>query len=511
MPGKAARYERVSTSQQAEQGTSLETQAAHNLETCLQLGFDPDEVYHRVEDASGADRHRPGFLALQGWVEKREVAAVVIYDTDRLARDPLDVLTFIRLCKANLVQLHFSCGRSVETAEDECLEFLRGYFGLRERQKIMQRTIEGKLARAAQGYMPCGNPHGTYGYDKDPVTRKLVINEEEAIWVLQMHQWSADAVSPYAIANRLDALGVRTKTGCRWVARTVKAVLVNTTYKGESYYGKTRQQVVNGKRVTIAVPREEWILVPDYAPPIVPRALWEKVQENWSNARTRAEINLWDYFLTRHVFCVFCGRRMTGSTQKDQYGLYPYYGCSGTRSRNNPGGGCTASMIRADFLEPAVWDHVVAAVRDPSAVIADLRRNWETGTGELARLEAKLKREVENCRNQEKLLLRQYSREVIDEATLDELLDPVKALRSRHERDLHKIREQAEIANSLDDVDGRIRACFEDYAARLESISSEERRALLNRLNVRVVADKERALVTAELDPDLFTTEHTSA
>lgn len=511
MQPKAARYERVSTLPQAVNGTLLETQAAENLRQVDEIGHDPDEESHWSEDASAADMTRAGYLSLQRAVRNRLVASVVVYDPDRLARDPMDILLFIRLCKQYSVELYFSCGRSVKTAEDECIEFLRGYFGFREREKIRERTNMGKRHRATQGFMPCGNPHGTYGYDKDPLTRKLVINEEEAIWVLQIYLWRLDGLSPHAIMKRLQELGVLTKTGCVWAARTVKAVLVNTVYKGEAYYGKTRQQTVNGKRILNPVPQEDWILVPDCAAAIVPPAIWDRVQETWGDTVSPVDSKLWGYFLTKHLSCGFCGSSMSGSTQKDDYRLYPYYACSNTRTRNNQSGDCTAPGIRADFLEPAVWQHVAGAVRDPSAVIEDLRSNWETGTGKLARQEARLRREIQKSRTEEKLLLRQYSREVIDEATLDELIAPVQALRSRHERDLSKLEEQAKLAAALDDADRRIRDYFEQYAARLDSVTEEERRALISRLNVRVVATKERALVTAEIDPDLFTIERTLA
>ena len=91
----------------------MDTQEAANLKLAAELGYEVDPAYIWREQGSGADQTRPLLAALQRVVVEGKVDAVFIYDTNRLARDPLEVLKFIRQCKEFEVRLHFADGTSV--------------------------------------------------------------------------------------------------------------------------------------------------------------------------------------------------------------------------------------------------------------------------------------------------------------------------------------------------------------------------------------------------------------
>jgi site-specific DNA recombinase len=48
--------------------------------------------------------------------------------------------------------------------EGQLIGFVNGYAAQIEREKIRERTVRGKLARAAQGKLPEGTGKGAYGY-----------------------------------------------------------------------------------------------------------------------------------------------------------------------------------------------------------------------------------------------------------------------------------------------------------------------------------------------------------
>ena len=104
-------YSRVSTAQQ-EDGTSLDTQAQECLNLAESINCPVDSRFIWREQGSGADRHRSGLRELQLLIESKAVTDVFVHAPDRIARDPLDLLNFCRICTEAGVQLHFVVGPS---------------------------------------------------------------------------------------------------------------------------------------------------------------------------------------------------------------------------------------------------------------------------------------------------------------------------------------------------------------------------------------------------------------
>ena len=510
-PLVGATYERVSTTQQGQDGTSLDTQHAANLAKAAVVGCQVPAQFELSDVASGADPNRPGFVQLQELVARRMVGAVFVYSADRLARDTLTVLQFIRLCKEGGVALYFADGSSVETAEDEALQFLRAYFGAREREMISERTMRGKNAAAEAGRMPCGSPHGTYGYDYDKTNQKQTINEGEANVIRLIYQLRLDGLPVYRIAKHLNEMSIPTKTGRQWDARPVDAILRREEYVGMKYYGKARYQIIQGKRYVTPKPREEWKFVPGYSDPIVDRDVFYAVQEMWDRPASAERPKLWDYLFTGHFECSECGNALSGATKVSRGRLYAYYRCCGTVANAKRPAVCRALALRADQIESVVWPHIVAAVRDPSAIIEDLKKTWKTSKGNLASRIARLERDIQKCRNERMNIVRQQARGKIDEQMMDDLIGPIAVYSAKLERDLAKLEQQKNLQDAADDAERRIRACFLQYAKQLDNLDFAGKRTLLSRLKVRLIGNKEKVLVTLEIDPSLFTIERTLA
>ena len=102
-------YGRVSTSQQ-EEVTSHDTQVQECLNLAESVSCPVDSRFIWREQGSGADRHRSGLRELQMLIESKAVTDVFAFAPDRIARDPLDLLNFCRLCTEAGVQLHFVVG-----------------------------------------------------------------------------------------------------------------------------------------------------------------------------------------------------------------------------------------------------------------------------------------------------------------------------------------------------------------------------------------------------------------
>ena len=108
----AAIYVRTSTLRQGEEGTSLETQEEQSRLKAIELGYEVDPAYIWREMESGAYTDRPGLNFMLQAVRNREVDIVIVYDHDRLSRDPLDLLNILRACTDAGVRLEFVRGPS---------------------------------------------------------------------------------------------------------------------------------------------------------------------------------------------------------------------------------------------------------------------------------------------------------------------------------------------------------------------------------------------------------------
>jgi site-specific DNA recombinase len=86
----AAIYCRVSSTDQKDNGTSLETQEAAARLKAAQLGLTVSEEYVICEDWSGTDLERPGLLRLLYLAEAGLIEVVIILCSDRLYRPEIE-------------------------------------------------------------------------------------------------------------------------------------------------------------------------------------------------------------------------------------------------------------------------------------------------------------------------------------------------------------------------------------------------------------------------------------
>ena len=98
------------------------------------------------------------------------------------------------------------------------IAYIKGYASKLEAQKIRERTMRGRRARAAAGRISSGSGMKIYGYNYVPVSQenggRRIINETEAKWVRQMYEWLVNGgLSTNAITLRLSDFGVLSKTG----------------------------------------------------------------------------------------------------------------------------------------------------------------------------------------------------------------------------------------------------------------------------------------------------------
>ena len=378
---KAAIYCRVSTDNQEREGTSLQTQLENCLTYCQSKSYD---VSYRFSEAySGLSLERPELDKLRELVRNEQIDIVVCYSLDRLSRDPGHGVIITQELEKHGVKLE-TITEDVDNSElGKLISYVRGYASKVEAEKIRERTMRGKRARAREGRFSSGSGARLYGYDYIKMSQenggRRVINETEASWVRQTYQWLVnEGLSSNAITYRLRALNAPSKSGKIWNRRSVQAILKNPAYIGKTYVFTTAR---DGKKFTR--PQEDWVEIPNVTPAIITRELFEAAQKQLKVNCDKATRNntKHEYLLRGHLRCRHCGRPYVGAIsiriQKGKRCVRRYYRCMGKHKINAPLGLCDNKGWSANKLESMVGSKLEEYLSIPELIIDELGKQRE--------------------------------------------------------------------------------------------------------------------------------------
>ena len=391
---KAAIYCRVSTDNQEREGTSLQTQLENCLTYCQDKGYD---VSYRFSEAySGLSLERPELDKLRELVRNEDIDVLVCYSLDRFTRDPGHGVIITQELEKHHVTLEAVTEDVDNTELGKLISYIRGFASKLEAEKIKERTMRGKRAKAKGGSIPTGNGCGIYGYDYIPVNQKnggrRVINESEASWVRKMYQWLVnDGLSTTAITYRLRALDAPTKSGKIWSRRSVHHILTNEAYAGRTYAFTTK-----GGRLQ---PKTEWIEIPDVTPAVITQELYDAAQKQLRANRDKCIRNCkHEYLLRGHLRCRQCGRTFVGGVvHSKKRSEHLFYRCTGNMKINAPLNRCRNKQWSAKKLEGMVWAALERYLGDRDLITSELEKQRQDAgqlnvfEAELERLERKLK------------------------------------------------------------------------------------------------------------------------
>ena len=371
---KVAVYARVSTQEQAVEGTSLDYQSGQLEHYCGSMNW---VIWQSYVDPgyTGKDGDRPGLKRLLADAKLGLFEKVVVYKLDRLARKLRLLLEIEEKLKDYGVAL-YSAKENIDTstAMGRTVFQVLGLTAEWEREAIVERTRGGRLQRYTQGCWGPGSPSFGYSYDRE--TKKLVINEVEARIVRRIFEDYASGKSMVRIANMLNGERIppRRKDGKGWRNTSIRDILLNPTYKGT--------QIVNIYQQRKGRPKE----IPDNAimikvPDIVSESLWNTAQERRKNNKHLQPPRNGHWLLQGLVTCGLCGY---GFRTEITHGRR-CYGCRGRLKYTHIDGSprCTSPRVDAEWLEDQVWQRIEAIMNDPN------------------NLERLLKETVDNLRNHE--------------------------------------------------------------------------------------------------------------
>ncbi len=424
------------------------------------------------------------------------IDVVVCYSLDRLTRDPGHGVIITQELEKHRVTLE-AVTEDVDNSElGKLISYIRGYASKLEAEKIKERTMRGKRAKAKGGSIPTGNGCGIYGYDYIPVNQKnggrRVINEIEASWVRQMYQWLVnDGLSTTAITYRLRALNAPTKCGTIWSKPSVHAILTNEAYTGRKYVFTAKDGKLYSK------PKSEWVEIPGVTPAIISQELYDTAQKQLRVNRDRCIRNCkHEYLLRGHLRCRQCGQAFVGSSGQR-------YNCMGKLKMSAPVERCNNKSWSADKLEAMVWAELERYLSDRDLIISELEKQRQDA-GQLGVFEA----ELERVERQLKAVDREQH-QLLQWALKDFPADQVEAENKR----LNKAKETLKAQKT--ELEARLKASqeadinvpnlerfIEDMQKRLPELDFEGKRLALDMLGITVYLDGQSVEVTGVIEPE---------
>ena len=449
--------------------------------------------------SAGAYIDRAGVNLMLEAVKNREVDIVIVYDHDRLSRDPLDLLNVQRVCIEARVPLEFVRGPSDTTPEGQLMTYFLGYAAQRERAQFMERTMRGKERAAKDGRMPTTGGIGLYGYDYDRPSRKRIFNETEAAMVRMMFQWALEGISVYRIACTLNEKKIPSKTGSLWNHSSVNRILKNQAYTGATYYGRFRHRSMKGgKKEVTKRPDSEATLVEGFTPQLISPRYFQSVEERLATRPGRWKGKGPRYMMTGFTKCGKCGSPVVGNMLA---GGHAYYRCISTRPKAEGPATCHARNIRADRLEGVAWEMVSEAIRHPEILSQEVQRHVQTGDGNLGERMTRLHSEIVDLKNQQRRLIEQRQKDIIDQEILESQIAPVKLLCEDKVGQLSALEDQQKSKDAAVNAEERIAEYCSRLAEGLDNLDQAGKRATFAAFGVKVEATRDDLSVTLEINP----------
>lgn len=263
--------------------------------------------------------------------------------------------------------------------------------------KDISKKIWTSLQRKKEAGYAVGND-APYGYIRNSVTKRNEIDPEAAFYVQLIFQWELMGVPIFEIARRMTLLQVPTPrewhrkmvegkevlTCKKWGVTTIRHILENQTYVGDTINNKSTQKLFAGQDKH-DLPKEQWYVAKNTHPAIIARDDFEKVQKIlnknravFQTVRAKSEQIRAEYQndLAGMVFCADCGRPM--EFERLPHGAEEskkvcYYICKARQADDK----CIGHQIPEKLLKALIMDQLhlfIVQLSDKRKVLEELQK-----------------------------------------------------------------------------------------------------------------------------------------
>ena len=322
---RAALYARFSSDNQRSE--SIDAQIRAMKAYCTQRHIAIVETYVDEAKSATTDR-RPSFQQMIADSSSHRFDILLVHKLDRFARNRYDSAVYKRELRKNGVTVYSVLENLDNSPESVMMESV--FEGMSEyySQNLAREVMKGMRETALQCKHTGGKP--PLGYDVDPVSRKLVINPQEAEAVRLIFSMYGEGCGYSEILAALHEAGYKTKNGNEFLKNSLYSILTNPKYCGIYVFNRSSAKSITGTRNThLLKASEDIISIEGGVPQIVDERTFAQVQGRIDSnkrigVRNKAKTV---YLLAGKVVCKVCGRRMTGNTRysgrnKEKYVTY---------------------------------------------------------------------------------------------------------------------------------------------------------------------------------------------
>lgn len=466
-------YCRVSTDIQ-EDNTSLEEQEAVGRKYCRERGLIVGLV-HREVWTGYQYREREQLSLMRERYREGKIQGVVIRNLDRLSRSQVHNAILMEEMEHHKVTLHCVKETIDDTSMGKFIRMILAFTAEMEREKIMDRTMTGRVNRAKNGEVREG-PKPLYGYQwHDELTKDYrVIDEPAAAVCLWLHEEFNKGIGPRALLRAV----VRRDPSRKWTRGAIHQILSDPRRTGKDAQAFTRHKNDAKK------PFEAVDLPDGTYPEIIPPGLFARNQERLRINRAEAarQCKEPERFLLRagYLKCDLCKLSMHVNASKIRKS--PIYFCGDSGHSNT---------VNTGVIDTLVWDYMVQLADDIELIerAIQLTVNNQKAQHEITA--------IENSIVSSQVLINQYTEDLANTALKGQARDVILGLLSDEYVSLRtKQEEKALVEAGMVDSE-RLAAEAEKILAWCKTVeearaelSYQEKRDFLRILGIRVFIGK---------------------
>jgi hypothetical protein len=169
------------------------------------------------------------------------------------------------------------------------------------------------------------------------------------------------------------------------------------------YYGAVvghrREGIGVGWKHSVAIPKDEQIIVEGKHPGIVTKEEFMEAQKIFRKRRETKQVTDKSYPLWKKVRCGTCGRAMPFKDRIIRGKPYRYFGCPHSQAQVGDGG-CSKEYIREDVLNEIVWESIkvlLSTAEDAKKKVRQRQQEADRDNSRLVKKLAKLQKDREKC------------------------------------------------------------------------------------------------------------------
>lgn len=360
----AAIYARVSTTEQADEGYSIDEQIRVLREYCKREGYVIFDEYVDRGISGKNIKGRPAIQQLLQDADEKKFDLVLVWKMNRLARNSVDLMNMVEVFnRKNIVFRSYTENYETETPAGKLQFQMLAAIAEYERNNIAENVKMGMLARAKEGRWNGGHVLGydvveIEGENKKRKNTGLVINEREASIIRKIFHLYTTGNGYKSIANQINKAGYRTKLGKTFSLNAIKTIVTNPVYAGYIRYNVRRDW--NEKRRNHINPKP--IIVKGEHQSIISEEVWRIAQEVYKTRTCKPNrVHDGEFPLTGIMRCPKCkaGMVIGRTTNKLKDGtkkVLEYYVCGAWKNKGTVA--CNSYAVRTDYADPYVLNKI---------------------------------------------------------------------------------------------------------------------------------------------------------